>query len=59
MPKVSFTREELELVHLCLNLDLGGGDMHAALEHLVEEGGVRPGKVDCDRILAKIEEAMP
>jgi hypothetical protein len=59
MPKVSFTREELELVHLCLNLDLGGGDMRGALEHLVAEGHVRPGKVDCNRILEKIEEAMP
>lgn len=59
MAKVSFTRAELEVVHMCLRLDVGGGDMQACIDHLVEAGDIRADGVTCERIIEKIEEAMP
>lgn len=57
MPKVSFTREEIQVVYLCLNIDRGGGDMRCAIEFLVERGDIKAGKVDETRLMVKLDEA--
>lgn len=58
MPKISLTREELKLVIHVLDIDIGGGDLGNALEFLVTQGAICPGKVDADRLMAKFEAAQ-